>query len=215
MRALLSIGVLADLVACSAADGGRTSDTGVGEDDTSGSKLDSDSADTASLEPRWFGLDAVLLRENGVFTSATVSHRIYSEDPAEGVICTSERGVSELTQLEDTPDPLVWHWLDLVSAEDDGACQASEMVPLHFRLGLGELYSDLVPALAEVEAEPENMYGSYASLDAPAGDGLEGTTYAFGYAGTVANRTGDAEALEAGPLPDGAYAVTGWYLFAL
>jgi len=214
MKALFSIGLLAALAACSSNAVGNTSDTAASADDTGEPHPDSDSGDTASPEPSWFGLDAVLLLENGVFSSVTVSHRIYSEDPAEGVICSSEREVSEITPL-DTPDPLVWHWLELVTEEDDGLCQASEMVPLRFRLGLGDLYPDLVPALAEVEAEPENMYGSYAALDAPSGDGLEGTAYAFGYAGTVANRTGEAAALEEGPLPDGAYAVTAWYLFAL
>lgn len=216
MRAVFSISVLLSmLVGCADYNVAGVSDTAAREVDSDGLADDSGAEDSAEVQPTWFGLDAVFLLEEGQISSMTVTHRIYPDPPSKGLICSSERAAVEILTLEQTPDPLVWHWFEVSLGEDSGDCSEAALVPRTFRMGVGDFYPDLAPALADTELKAGNLYGSYASFEAPSGDGLEGTTYAYGYAGTPANRSGEAAAVEEGPLPDGPYSVTGWYLFKI
>lgn len=183
-------------------------ETGVASDDTG-------LEDTGSGEATWFGIDALITVSDGRIEAATLRHRVYSEEPDDGELCVSERVATEILSVDETPDPVVWHWVEVVTAPDSGDCAASSPVPDRVRLGLGELYPDVAPGVVDAGYAVENMYGAYAALEAPAGDGIEGTTYAYGYAGSVANRAGDEFATTQGPLADGAYIVSAWYLFRL
>ena len=183
-------------------------ETGVEGDDTG-------LEDTGSGQATWFGMDALVTVSEGRIEAATLRHRVYTDEPSDGELCVSERVATEILPLDETPDPVVWHWVEVVTAPDSGDCAPSGPVPSRVRLGLGALYPDVAPGVVDAGYAVENMYGAYAALDAPAGDGIEGTTYAYGYAGSVANRAGDEFASAQGPLADGAYIVSAWYLFRL
>lgn len=211
---MMALGALA-LVACSDANLQENAPRETGPLDSGVAMDDTGLEDTASVEATWFGLDALVTVSDGRVVDATLSHRVFAEEPSDGPICTSDRAATEIVPLEEAPDPIVWHWVEVVTDLDGGDCTASAAVPARVRLGLGGLYPDVVPGVADAGYEAKNMYGAYAALDAPAGDGIEGTTYAYGYAGSVANRAGEEAAVEEGPLPDGAYIVSAWYLFRL
>ena len=215
-RALILVAGLATLVGCSnqnlhsmegVADTGNQWETGTASDD-SGAVEDPD--------PYWFALDAEVVIVEVVPVEVVVSLRLHPEDSEWGALCTD---APEVLAFEESavPDPLVYTWLQLDLAGDLGACSGAERVPRTMMLGLGELYDPIVPGveqhgLGEVK---DSLYGAYASFDAPVGDGLTGTTYAYGYAGTEDDRLGTTPAVDDGPLPDGRYLVTAWYLFEL
>lgn len=214
-RAYISAAMLVLGTACSADMNLYEADSAAGERDSDALSDDTSQTDTAVMDATWFGVDALVTVDANQVAGVIVTHKLYAEDPSEGIVCTSERTATEIIVLDETPDEIVWHWVEVATDGDDGGCEASSVLPQRLRLGLGGLYPDVTPGVVDAGLQAENMYGAYASLDAPAGDGIEGTTYAYGYAGSPANRGGEALAETEGPLADGAYIVTAWYLFRL
>ena len=214
-RAYISAAMLVLGTACSADMNLAEADSAGGVRDSGTLSDDTSQMDTAVMDATWFGVDALVTVEANQVAGVVVTHKLYAEDPAEGVLCVSERAATEIIVLEESPDEIVWHWVEVATDGDDGGCEASSVLPQRLRLGLGGLYPDVTPGVVDAGLQPENMYGAYASLDAPGGDGIEDTTYAYGYAGSPSNRAGETLALTEGPLADGAYIVTAWYLFKL
>ena len=211
LMALLG-GLLTGCAASYNLDDGEFADSATGGDS---GMHQGDSGPVVNDDPVWFGLDAEVQLLEGQVTAVTTSLRVHPEDTEE-LLCTDAPAVEVIQDLA-VPDPLVFHWVQLTLAEDSGACEGGDRIPRSIRLGLGELYDPIVPGverhgLGEVQ---DSLYGAYASFEAPVGDGLEGTTYAYGYAGTELDRAGETTAVETGPLPDGTYLVTAWYLFEL
>lgn len=210
--------VLAGLIAC--ADKGAedaAADTGGGADDT-GWAGDSDDADTAEeeiAEATWF----LLRGEVELLAGEPAALRLWvSGLPDDGeAICSEELSIEASLTLAEVPDPVVYHWWELQVGALEGDCVDHLTLPGTLRLGLGALHPQLVPGLErhELREVEDSMYGSYASFEAPWGDGLAGTTYAFGFAGTAQDMAGDAPAVGVAPMPDGSYEITGWYPFKL
>ncbi|HJN73755.1 MAG TPA: hypothetical protein QGF58_07470 [Myxococcota bacterium] len=178
-----------------------------------------DSGDSGQIEdpdPVWFALDAEVEMVDGAVSEVVVSLRLHPEDPEDGAICTDTPKVSYFEE-EAVPDPLVYHWIEVGLGEDAGSCDGAARVPRTMMFGLGQLYEPIVPGVEEhgLGDVRDSLYGAYASFEAPVGDGLAGTTYGYGYAGTEADREGATTAVADGPLPDGRYLVTAWYVFEL
>jgi len=194
-------------------------DMGAGAEDT-GNTWDTegtgDSGAIDSPDPYWFGLDAQIEILEGAVVSVAPTLRLWPEDSTLGELCTDFPEVVSFEAAE-VPDPLVYHWVALDLADDSGACIGAERVPRQMVIGLGELYEPIVPGVEQhgLGDVRDSLYGSYASFEAPVGDGLDGTTFAYGYAGTEQDRLGETEAVSAGPLPDGSYQITAWYLFQI
>ena len=175
----------------------------------------SDSGDLLPPAP-WFALDAQVDLVEGEASGLALQIRFLPEDTVLGEVCNDAPTVVSFEPIG-SPDPLVFHWWEVVIDPDTGACDAAPRLPSTLRLGLGELYPQVVAGVDQdgLGDVKDSLYGAYASFDAPIGDGLDGTTYAYGYAGTEADRAGATPAVESGPLPDGSYLATAFYLFEL
>lgn len=164
----------------------------------------------------WFALDGQVELVDGVATELIIETRFLPDDVGDGTLCADAPRVETLTPL-DVPDPLVFHWWEVTLDPSEGTCDGRERLPTTLRVGLGELYSGVVAGVDQhgLGDVRDSLYGTYASFEAPVGDGLDATTYAYGYAGTEADRAGETTAADAGPMPDGRYLLTAFYLFEL
>lgn len=217
---VLAVGVLGlvttactgfDMGAEDHADTGQTSDTATQVDDTADSGF-------GGVEPVWFGLDGTLTVSEGALSGAEISVRLFGQDAGQGVLCERALPVRSLTILESTEPAWVFHWAELTLDTSPAVdCPGIKRVPDTLRVGLGALYPELEPGLADLGLQDaaDSMYTAYAALPEPAGDGLDGTVLAYGFAGTEQDRAGQSAAVVAPPVPDGAYLLTGWYVFAL
>lgn len=212
----LAVVIAGGLVACSGA--GMTNarlDSATG-DPTGDSGPDTDDSGELLADAAWFALDGEVELIDGSASVATINIRFLADEVGEGTLCTDAFEVLAM-QPRDVPDPLVFHWWDVVIDPSSGACAGAERLPSSLRFGLGELYPQVVAGVDQhgLGDVKDSLYGSYASFDAPVGDGVDQTTYAYGYAGTEGDRLGETVAVEAGPMPDGLYLVTAFYLFEL
>ena len=192
-------------------DSGMTSDTATQLDDSS-------DTDSESVEPVWFGLDGVLTVTKGALSDAQISVRIFGQETGDGVLCEHAIPVTSFAALESSDPAWVFHWAELaLDTSPVVECPGVKRVPDQLRIGLGALYPDLEPGLADLGLQDaaNSVYTAYAALPEPAGEGLDGTVLAYGFAGTVQGRAGEGVAVVAAPVPDGEYVLTGWYVFQL
>ena len=218
MKRAWIVPLLLALTACMAENQVTYQDTASGApvDDTG--PPDSGPDDTAEpAEPVWFDLSGTIALVEGQVSAASLDISVLPEPATDGVICSVLYEDLQFSPVEPVPDPIVWHWWQLELPAEATDCPGVDQAPRSLRLGLGELYPAVVQGVEEhgLGEAKGSLYGAYASFEAPVGDGLDGTTYAYGYAGTEADREGETTAVEAGPLPDGSYLVTGYYLFRL
>jgi hypothetical protein len=217
MKRVIALGAVL-LTACSSENYLATQDTGAQGSADHSSPPDSGQDDTGdSAEPAWFDLSGTLSIEGGALTSSSLTLSVLPEDASQGVICATVYGDLEPQLVEPLPDPLVFHWWQIELPDGASDCEGADRAPRRLRVGLGELYPALEQGVDEhgLAAAKDSLYGAYASFEAPVGDGLDGTTYAYGYAGTEQDRAGETTATEQPPLPDGTYELTGYYLFRL
>ena len=206
------------LTACLADGNAGIADTQSGEGSDHSSPPETGLDDTGSSpEPAWFDLSGTVTLLEGQVASASLVVSALPEEPSDGVICSTTYEELVLTPVEPLPDPIVWHWWQAALPVESSDCEGADQAPRLLRLGLGELYPALEQGVEEhgLGHATASLYGAYASFEAPVGDGLDGTTYAYGYAGTEQDREGETVAVEAGPLPDGSYLISGYYLFRL
>ena len=167
-------------------------------------------------DPVWFDVSGSLTLEAGRLTEGSLTISALPEDTSLGPICSGTYALNA-EPVELVPDPVVFHWWDLELSGEAPDCPGADGAPRHLRLGLGELYPALEQGVDEhgLGGVKASLYGAYASFEAPVGDGLEGTTYAFGYGGTEQDRAGETTTATEPPMPDGTYQLTGYYLFRL
>lgn len=210
---------LAALTACSSDyEKGNVADTGAQLGDTGVQPEDSPPDEQDGALPAWFTPDGLLEVLDGALVSAVLDLRVHDADASPEPLCVARRQASGIETAVVTPDPSVFHWWVLTLDPAVDGCGDSVVLPDRLALGLGRMHPELEPAVewADVAADPEGLYGAYASfgeLDIEAA--AESTAYAFGFAGTDRDRSGDTLVVDAAPVPDGQYFLTGFYLFPL
>lgn len=216
MRLFLLAVASAALVACSpskgSADSGSETASAV---DSRSSPDDTGAADSGEAELAWIGVGGSAVLSGGVLTDAHFDFALYV-DPDVGPACTSTRSANpSAVVVEVSPDPTIYHWWRLSLEISDGEDACAAPLPQSLLFGLGAMHPDIAPALPEHELDgvSDSLYGAYANLD-PEHTSAD-TAFVFGFAGTAADRAGASVAVTGPPMPDGDYAFTGYYLFAV
>lgn len=212
-RVLFAASMFGLLVACSPGAKNELSDSSLApEDDSFSGRDDTGAADTAHLELRWMGLSGSATVADGALSAFTVEFSLYVDPPGEAPDCVTQRAAELGELLASSPDASVFQWwrLPLAVADGEDACLAE--LPEELLFGLGAMHPEIAPALEEhgLSGVSGSLYGAYAN---PYGDA--GTAYVFGFAGTDMDRAGDDAAVAMGPMPNGDYSFTGFYLFGL
>ena len=197
-------------------------DTGEGASPSDTAVDDGDSGQTVTdtvPQPTWFRLGAQVSLVDGLAAAVSLDLVLYDADQVLIPDCAELREVQGVVVSQDTPDPTVYHWWELLLAPAEVSCLSAGQLPDVLVLGLGALHPEVRAQMLSrgLDDVSGSLYGAYALLaaDELALEPAEQRALAYGYAGTPSDRAGETPALDAGPLPDGDYTLSGVFLFPL
>lgn len=212
----LSLVLVGCSAADSAADGARVLDSGLtgGADGDGVGSLDSGPPEPA---PTWWVARGAFRMSAG--EASDVLLEIEVQDADRNPLCEVAAAAVGVIEVQPTPDPSVYLWLEAVDLRWEGACLAAGGAPVGpgVRFGVGALHPDVRAVVGStVETAPGARAEAFNGAFLQAGEGAP--PYAVGVAGPAAAWEGGGTPTAAAPLPDGdwrwqalyAMPFTGW-----
>lgn len=122
--------------------------------------------------------------------------------------CTVATDVVSVASGAAPAGPTVYAWWDLQLVRPKDRTDCPGPLPSTLGLGIGAMDADLLPALADLELDPSNLFGLYVQEDG-------GPVWVLGVAGTAEQFAGERPASVADGLPPGAYQFEGVFLISV